>query len=420
MPVSFVFVGNALFRGVFLLCDKVIDWRAKTKISGFYGAVRGIYATIGCMTYNGLPLYEDMITDEGCGMLRISLVDLPAVESDFQKFGKRVRVIMESEEKRLILGVVMRANFPIYRVDARGEYYTRFSAETIRQMAEKYLEENRQNRVNLMHCGEEVRGVNMVQLFIKDSSKGIAPEGFEDIEDGSLFAEFHIADDDIWSWIKEGILKGFSLEGIFNMEETNHEEDMEMKKWKRVLAKIVTKFAELTTDKGILTYEGELEVGKDVYILQEDGEITDAPDGEYKAEDGRTIVVADSKVSEIREAEEAEGEGSISSRGGEGGGGDAGGDFFEDETQIADDVDIHNLAAEVERIKEELEHKKEEIADLKDRVAALEGKSETTEEALRSMSAAKPAHEEVKATTRETYTDKHNAFLAKLAEGARK
>lgn len=342
-----------------------------------------------------------MITDEACGMLRISLVDLPAVESDFQKFGKRVRVVMESEEKRLILGVVMRANYPIYRVDARGEYYTRFSAETIRQMAEKYLEENRQNRVNLMHCGEEVRGVNMVQMFIKDSTKGIAPEGFEDIEDGSLFAEFHIADDEIWNWIKEGILRGFSLEGIFTMEETNNQEDMS-KNWKRVLAKIVARFAETATDKGVLTYEGELEVGKDVYILREDGEVVDAPDGEYKAEDGRTIVVTDSKVAEIHEVAEVEAEEPIA----------------EPEGEIADDVDIHNLAAEVERIKAELEHKKEEIAELKDRVSALEGKADNTEETLRTMAAAKPAHEEVKANQKETYTDKHNAFLASLAEGA--
>ena len=92
----------------------------------------------------------------------------------------------------------------------------------------------------------------------------------------------------------------------------------------------------------------------------------------------------------------------------------------EPEGEIADDVDIHNLAAEVERIKGELEHKKEEIAELKDRVAALEGKADNTEETLRNMSAAKPAHEEVKATQKETYTDKHNAFLAKIAEGARK
>ena len=160
-------------------------------------------------------------------MLRISLVDLPAVESDFQKFGKTARVQMMSEEKRLIVGVVMRAGFPIYRIDAEhGEYYTTFSAETIRRMAEKYLEENRQNRVNLMHAGEEVRGVQMVQLFIKDTAKGIAPAGFEDIEEGSLFAEFHVVDDEIWNWIKEGILRGFSLEGFFTMENTTNQENM--------------------------------------------------------------------------------------------------------------------------------------------------------------------------------------------------
>ena len=353
--------------------------------------------------FNGLPLYEDMIIDDNCGMLRISLVDLPAVESDFQKFGRQVRVVMESEEKRLILGCVMRADFPIYRADPEhGEYYTRFTKETIRQMAEKYLEENRQNRVNLMHCGEEVRGVKMVQLFIKDSAKGVNPEGFEDIEEGSLFAEFHVEDDEIWDWIREGILRGFSLEGIFWMEETETNEDMKINynKMKRALARLIAKFAQITTDKGILTFGGEEpEVGADVYLLREDGEVTDAEDGEYKAEDGRVIVVVDSKIAEVREPSEETVEAAE-----------------EDDTQIADDVDIHNLAAEVERIKEELEHKKEEIAELKDRVAALEGKSETTEEALRKMKTAKPAHEEVKGAKRPEvkFRDEHDKFLYEL------
>lgn len=325
-------------------------------------------------------------------MLRISLVDLPAVESDFQKFGKAVRVRMESEERRLIVGCVMRAGFPIYRVDESGEYYTTFSAETIRTMAEKYLEENRQNRVNLMHCGEEVRGVQMVQLFIKDTAKGISPAGFEDIEEGSLFAEFHITDDDIWGWIKEGILRGFSLEGIFTMEETTNQENM--KKLKETLAKILSKFTEVTTDKGVLTFDGELEIGKDVYLLLESGEVVDAADGEYKTADGRTIVVKDSKVAEIREVtQEAE---------------------EENPEQIADDVDIHNLAAEVERLKEDNEKKKEEIADLIKRVEALEGKSGETEEALRKMSA-KPAHEEVKAAEpKKAFRNAHQEMLYEL------
>lgn len=354
-------------------------------------------------TFNGLPVYEDILSDDTCGMLRISLVDLPAVKSDFQKFGRPVRVIMESEERRLIMGCVMRANFPIFRVDSeRGEYYTMFSPETIRVMAEKYLEENRQNRVNLMHCGEEVRGVQMVQLFIKDSERGIAPAGFEDIEEGSLFAVFHIEDDGIWNWIKEGVLRGFSLEGIFGVEEKFQTEDMaiDFKKLKRTLAKIVAKFAQITTDKGVLTFEGEPEIGKDVYLLREDGEVTDAEDGEYIAEDGRTIVVIDSKISEIREKAEEMAE--------------------EDDTQIADDVDIHNLAAEVERIKGELEHKKEEIAELKDRVSALEGKNAETEEALRKMTSAKPAHEEVKSgsASSTSFNNSHETFLASLAEKA--
>ena len=294
----------------------------------------------------------------------------------------------------------MRANYPIYRYDAEfGEYYTMFSAETIRKMAEKYLEENRQNRVNLMHCGEEVRGVQMVQLFIKDSAKGIIPSGFEDIEDGSLFAEFHIEDDEIWNWIKEGILRGFSLEGFFSMEEQFNHLDMgiDTKKWKRKLAAILAKFAEITTDKGVLTYEGDLAAGTDIYLINSDGEVVDAADGEYLAEDGRVIVVADGKIAEVREkAAEAE---------------------EENPGQIADDVDIHNLAAEVDRIKKELEHKKEEIADLKDRVSKLEGKADTTEEALRKMTAAQTAHQEVEGKeTEQKFANKHEQLLYELSK----
>ena len=332
-------------------------------------------------------------------MLRISLVDLPAVESDFQKFGKVALVKMADEERRLIVGCVMRADFPIYRRDSeRGEYYTRFSKETIRTMAEKYLAENRQNRVNLMHGGEEVRGVQMVQLFIKDTERGIAPSGFEDIEEGSLFAEFKIHDENIWNWIREGILRGFSLEGFFTVEESITE-DMKINfdKVKAMLAKIVSKFAQITTDKGVLTCEGEPEVGKDVYFLEESGEVTDANDGEYKTEDGRVIVVAESKIAEIRNPETAEVEAA------------------EDDTQVADDVDIHNLAAEVERIKAELEHKKEEIAELKDRVAELEGKASATEEAMSKMTP-KAATEEIKGEEKseKKFRNAHENFLYEL------
>ena len=63
------------------------------------------------------------------------------------------------------------------------------------------------------------------------------------------------------------------------------------------LARMLMKFAEVETDKGLLTYEGELVVGNEVFI-EKDGELIPAEDGEYVAED-KTIVVKDGKIAEI-------------------------------------------------------------------------------------------------------------------------
>lgn len=173
------------------------------------------------VTIDGFPVFDVLVTDEDTGMLKISLVDEPAVMKDFLAFDSQRRMQMYSvqdEEKRILLGVVARANFPIYRRDERlGEYYVVYKPETIRKMAEKYLAESRQNNVNLMHQeGTDVSGVQMVQWFIQDTARGIVPAGF-DVPDGSLFAEFHVLNDEVWSAVKDGTFKGFSLEGIFDL-----------------------------------------------------------------------------------------------------------------------------------------------------------------------------------------------------------
>ena len=236
--------------------------------------------------------------------------------------------------------------------------------------------------------------INTMKMNDKATLPSSEHRGMENIEQRCLdLYEKDVVDDEIWSWIKEGILRGFSLEGFFTMENTTNQENM--KKLKEILAKIISKFTEVTTDKGILTFDGEAEIGKDVYLRLESGEVVDAEDGEYKAENGKTYVVEGGKIAEIREVTEEEAE--------------------DDPEQIADDVDIHNLAAEVERLKEENEKKKEEIADLIKRVEALEGKAGETEEALRKMSAAKPAHEEVKSNeAKASFRNAHQEMLYNL------
>ena len=171
-----------------------------------------------------IPVYEALITDSETGMYCISLVDEPAVESNFLKFNKekeKINFQIENEEQKLITGVIMRSNFPIYRRTREGfEYYIIFSKETIEIMAEKWLAEGITNNINLDHNADKyVNGLFLKEVFIKDTSRGINPKGFEDIEEGSLFGTYKVLNEDVWTEIKNGTFKGFSLEGYFDLKE---------------------------------------------------------------------------------------------------------------------------------------------------------------------------------------------------------
>ena len=115
----------------------------------------------------------------------------------------------------------MRSNFPIYRRTEDGfEYYIIFSKETIEIMAEKWLSEGITNNINLDHNEDKyVNGLFLKEVFIKDTSRGINPKGFEDIEEGSLFGTYKVLNEDVWEEIKNGTFKGFSLEGYFDLKE---------------------------------------------------------------------------------------------------------------------------------------------------------------------------------------------------------
>lgn len=261
---------------------------------------------------DNLPFYEALITDEMEGMTCLSLVDYPAVESDFLAFAgqKQYQAYrVKDEDKHLVHGVVMRADFPIYRYDEQlGEYYVVYRPETIRLMAEKYLKDAMQNNVSLMHDGQQINGIHLVQWYIKDSSRGIVPEGFEDIKDGSLFAEYHIDNPFVWDLVKAGSLKGFSLEGYFEVKRTefNNQKHKKMSKLKQLLELLVeVKLSNVTTDKGVLYWDGDedLKAGDEVYLVDADDNRIDAEDGEYRTSDGKVIIVREGVVAEIRDDE---------------------------------------------------------------------------------------------------------------------
>lgn len=263
-----------------------------------------------------LPIYEAKISDEWDGIEAIALVDLPAVESNFMAFKKdkpKMMYSVQNEEQHVIFGVLMRAEFPIYRIGASGyEYYIIYHKDTVRQMAQKMLKDGVQNSFNVMHDPDmPIEGIECFQIFLKDTQKGISPANFDDIEDGSLFGAFKVTNEAVWQAIKDGTFKGFSIEGYFTVEETeiqkNNKQNNKYKsmnnKIKDALRKLLAEFGEIETNNGVLSFDGEeIEVGMEVFI---DGEV--AADGEYETED-KVIVVADGKVAEVREKEAPEAE----------------------------------------------------------------------------------------------------------------
>ena len=256
---------------------------------------------------DNIPTYNALISDENEGIFVISLVDAPATETNWMCFKEQenIKFSIVNEDEHILAGVVMIADKPIYRIAPDGtEYYIVFSKDVIKRMAEKMLDDNTFNNIDIQHDGNIIPRdkVKLVELFIADETKGIKPN-YLDVPDGSLLANYKIYDDELWNMAKSGVLNGFSLEGVFSTIRYKHNKNIKhnkMSKIKEMLKSILVQLGEVTTDKGILTYDGDLAPG--VEVKNEDG--SKPADGEYKLEDGKIIVVKDGFVDEVKEAEE--------------------------------------------------------------------------------------------------------------------
>lgn len=176
-----------------------------------------------------LPIYN-IVLGNAEGINKMSLVEYPAVEDNFLKFADEHQMEFSvDEEQHIVFGVALRADFPIYRYSpTMGEYYVVFSAETIKELYEKFMIDQNFNNINLEHY-KDTKGVYLLQSFIKNTEAGINPIGFEHIENGSWFTAYKVENEDVWNAVRSGKFNGFSVEGIFELEEpkqTNEIEDL--------------------------------------------------------------------------------------------------------------------------------------------------------------------------------------------------
>ena len=160
----------------------------------------------------------------------ISLVTSPAIESEFIFFGKEknnLTFAKVDEEKRMLISPALIPEKTILRHDPNtsSDYFVFFSKDTVRKASELYLKHNNHHKATYQHQ-DRVSGILTVESWIIEDSKldKSTLYGFS-LPVGTWMVKLKIDNDEIWSKIKDGELKGLSIEGYF----TNKFEQMNKK-----------------------------------------------------------------------------------------------------------------------------------------------------------------------------------------------
>ena len=181
---------------------------------------------------NNTRIVELVIEDDNQELAidAISLVSAPAIEQDFVFFGKdknNLTFAKVDEEKRMLVSPALIPNKQIFRYDPNtdSDYYVYFSPETVRKASELYLKHNNHHKATYEHQ-DRVSGVLTVESWIIEDPKldKSTLYGFS-LPKGTWMVKLKISNDDLWKKIKDGTLKGLSIEGYF----TNKFEQMQKK-----------------------------------------------------------------------------------------------------------------------------------------------------------------------------------------------
>ena len=163
----------------------------------------------------------ELILDEqniDAGVNAISIVEQPAIESDFIALSKEQEVKLASvnEEKRILMGAALIPNKTIYRRNGDEEFYVYFSQDTIRKASQLFLKSGNQNKSTLEHQ-MKLSGLTVVESWIvEDSEKDKSSIYNLSMPVGTWMVSVKVDNEEVWNdFVKTGKVKGFSIEGYF-------------------------------------------------------------------------------------------------------------------------------------------------------------------------------------------------------------
>ena len=286
-------------------------------------------------SYSNMETYKVIFNEEeNEGVYAVSLVSDPAIGVNFITLSKQkeIKLATVNEEQRILMGAILIPNQPIYRNQDGQEFNIVFPKETIKKVQQNFALKGYQNNSTIEHSGEQIQNVTFVESWIKEDEvhdKSVH-YGFNE-EVGTWFGLMKVNNDEIWNdYVKTGKVKGFSIDGVFDMEKVNLKTEINMNLESIVNAikegfasiKLSTETEQVETVEtvevamatmmlkdGVTILEADsFETGvynepKSVFIVAENGDKVAAPIGEHELEDGRILVITEEgKIAEIKDA----------------------------------------------------------------------------------------------------------------------
>lgn len=163
-----------------------------------------------------IELLIDETKDE-YGINAVSVVRDPAIEENFVALNKHEVELKEVDtEKRILMGAALIPNKQIYRRNKDKEYYIYFSEDTVRKASELFLMRSNQNNATYEHERKMLEGMSVVESWIIEDEKldKSVKYGFN-LPKGTWIISMKVNNDEVWQSVKDGEVKGFSIEGHF-------------------------------------------------------------------------------------------------------------------------------------------------------------------------------------------------------------
>lgn len=272
------------------------------------------------------------------GVYGISLVRNPAMEGIAIALAEaqvEVKFATVDTEQRILMGLVMEPDKPIYRNQDGHEFYVTFDADTVKELAHGFFRGGFHKNSSIEHDdASRIEGVTFVESWlVSDPEKDKSANFGFSYPVGSWMATMKIDNDQVWeNYVKTGKVQGFSIDAMVSLEEVpneNNKFNFSMSTIKDAIKELLielgiakkpegdevigqtdVKLGAIKTEDGKITieYDGEaMAVGGNVWVTADDQTKVPVPVGEHKLEDGTVLVVTEEGIiAEVKAVEVAE------------------------------------------------------------------------------------------------------------------